>query len=93
MQERAKRLVIAGVLTVADVATFNNYSGVIWRTWGQHPWARAALFALFGLWIASAVAIWGHISNDLRRTLRERHFALSRNPALAPRDPRRDSDV
>jgi hypothetical protein len=93
MQERANRLAIAVVLTVADVATFNNYSGVIWRTWGQHPGARAALFAPFGLWIASAVMIWGHISNGLRQTLRERHLALSRNPALAPRDPRSDSDV
>jgi hypothetical protein len=93
MQERAKRLAIAVVLTVADVVTFNNYSGVIWRTWGQHPRARAALFALFGLWIASAVMIWGHISNDIRQTLRERDLALSRNPALAPRNPRRDSDV
>ena len=66
MQERAKRLIIAVVLTVADVATFNNYSGVIWRTWGQHPWARAALFALFGLWIASAVVICSHISSHER---------------------------
>jgi hypothetical protein len=93
MQERAKRLAIAIVLTVADIATFNSYSGVIWRTWGQDPWAKTALLALLGLWIASAVVIWGHVSNDIRLTLRERDLALLRNPALAPGDLRRDSDV
>ena len=93
MQERAKRLAVAGVLTAADVATFHSYSGVIWRTWGQYPWAKAALLALLGLWIAPAVVIWCHVSNDVRQTLRERDRTFSRNPALAPRDPRRDSDV
>ena len=93
MQERAKRLAVAVVLTAADVATFHCYSGVIWRTWGQYPWAKAALLALLGLRIASAAVIRGHVSNDVRQTLRERDRAFSRNPALAPRGPRRDSDV
>jgi uncharacterized membrane protein YqjE len=93
MQERAKRLAFAVVLTAADVATFHSYSGVIWRTWGQYQWAKAALLALLGLWIASAAVIWGHVSNEVRQTLRERDRTFSRNPALAPRDPRRDSDV
>ena len=93
MQERAKRLVMAVVLTAADVATFNNYSGVIWRTWGRNPSAKTALLTLLGLWISSAVVIWGHISNDVRQTLRERNLALSHNAVLASREPRRDSDV
>jgi hypothetical protein len=93
MQERAKRLAIAVVLTAADVATFNNYSGVIWRTWGQDPWAKALLLALLGLWISSAVVIWGHVSNDLRQTLRGGDLAHSRDPALASGGPRRHSDV
>jgi hypothetical protein len=93
MQERAKRMAIAAALTAADVATFNSYSGVIWRTWGQDPWAKAAFLALLALWISSAVVIWGHVSNDVRQTLRERNLALSRDPALAPGNPRRDSDV
>jgi hypothetical protein len=93
MQERAKRLAIAVVLTAADVAIFNSYSGVIWRTWGQDPWAKAVLLALLGLWISSVVVIWGHVSNDLRQTLRERDLALSCDPALAPGGLRRDSDV
>jgi uncharacterized membrane protein YqjE len=93
MQERAKRLAVAVVLTGADVATFHCYSGVIWRTWGKYPWAKAALLALLGLWIASAAVIWGRVSNDVRQTLRERDRTFSRNPALAPQDPRRDSDV
>jgi hypothetical protein len=93
MQERAKRLAIAVVLTAADVATFNNYSGVIWRTWDQDPWAKAVLLALLVLWISSTVVIWRHVSNDLRQTLRQRDLALFRDPALAPGRPRRQSDV
>jgi hypothetical protein len=93
MQHRAKRMAIAVVLTAADVATFNGYSGVIWRTWGQDPWAKAALLALLALWISSAAVLWGRVSNDVRQTIRERDVALSGDPALAPRDPRRDSNV
>ena len=93
MQERAKRLAIAVGLAAADVATFNNYSGVTWWTWDQDPWAKAVLLALLGLWISSAVVIWGHVSNDLCPTLRELDLAPSRAPALAPGGPRRDSDV
>jgi hypothetical protein len=93
MQERAKRLAIAVVLTAADVAIFNSYSGVIWRTWGQNPWAKAALLALLALWISSAVVIWGHVSNDVRQTRRERDLALSRDPALAPGDLTGGGDV
>jgi hypothetical protein len=93
MQERAKRIVVAVALTVADVATFNSYAGVIWRAWGRDPWARAVLLGLLGLWIASTVVIWGHVSNDVRQTFHERNLALSRNPALAPRTPRRGSNV
>jgi hypothetical protein len=51
MQERAKSVAIAVVLTTVDVATFNNYFGVIWRTWDQDPWAKAVLLARLGLWI------------------------------------------
>jgi len=93
MQERAKRMAVAVVLTVADVATFNSYAGVIWRAWGHDPWARAVLLGLLGLWVASAVVIWGHISNDIRHAFHERKLAHSRTPALAARAPRRDSDV
>jgi hypothetical protein len=93
MEDRAKRLAIAIALTTADVATFNNYSGVIWRTWGQDPWAKAALLALLGPWISLAVVIWGHVSNDVRQTPRDGDLALSRDPAMAPGDPRKDSNV
>lgn len=93
MQERAKRLAIAVVLTTADIAIFHSYSGVIWQTWCQEPWAKAAFLAILTLWIASAVVIWGHVSNDLRQTLRELELARSRDLLLAPKDRRRDSDV
>jgi hypothetical protein len=93
MQERAKSVAIAVVLTTVDVATFNNYFGVIWRTWDQDPWAKAVLLARLGLWISSAQVIWGHVSNDLGQTLRKRDLALSRDPALAPSGPGRHSDV
>jgi uncharacterized membrane protein YdbT with pleckstrin-like domain len=93
MQERAKRLAIAVVLTVVDFVTFNSYSGVIWQTWGQDSWAKAALLGLLALWIVSAVVLWIHVSYDLRQTLHERDLALARDPAMARRGLRRDSDV
>jgi len=65
MQERAKRLAIAVVLTVVDVVTFNIYFGAIWQAWGGDPWARAALLGLLALWIASAVVLWIHVSYDI----------------------------
>ena len=55
MQEQAKSVAIAVVLTTVDVATFNNYSGVIWRTWDQDPWAKAVLLSRLGLWISSGI--------------------------------------
>jgi hypothetical protein len=93
MQERAKRLTIAVMLTAADVAIFHNYSGAIWQAWGQDPLAKGAFLSLLGLWIASAIVIWGHISNDLRQTLRERNLTLCSDSVLVPKEPRRDTDV
>jgi hypothetical protein len=93
MRERAKRLAIAILLTAADVVTFNSYSGVIWLTWGQDPWPKAALLGLLALWIVSAVVLWIHVSYDLRQTLRERNLAFPSDPVTAPSDLRRNSDV
>ena len=92
MQERVKRLAIAVGLTTADVATFNNYSGVIGRTWDQRS-AKVMLHALLGLWTSSAIGILGHVPNDIRQRLRERDLALSRDYALAPSGSGRHSDV
>jgi hypothetical protein len=63
------------------------------QTWGQAPWAKAALVWLLSLWIVSAVVLWIHVSYDLCQTLRERGLAPARDPAMAPRGLRRDSDV
>jgi hypothetical protein len=87
MQERAKRLGIAILLTAVDVIAFNSYSGAIWQVWGRDPWAKAALLGLLALWIVSAAVLWIHVSYDLRQTLRERYRAM------APNELRRDSDV
>ncbi len=57
MQERAKRLANAVVLTVADIAVVNIYFGTIWLAWDWNPWAKAALFALLAVWIASATVL------------------------------------
>jgi hypothetical protein len=93
MQERTKRLAIAILLTVGDVVTFSSYSGVIWQTWGQDPWVKAALLGLLAFWIVSAVVLWIHVSYHLRQTLHERDLALARAPAMARRGLRRDGDV
>ena len=57
MQERAKRLANAVVLTVADIAVINICFGTIWLAWDWNPWANAALFALLAVWIASATVL------------------------------------
>jgi hypothetical protein len=93
MQERTRRLAIAILLTVVDVIAFNSYSGAIWQVWGRDPWAKAALLGLLALWIVSAAVLWIHVSYDLRHPLRERDLALARDPAMAPSELRRDSDV
>jgi hypothetical protein len=93
MRERSKRLTIAVVLTAVDVATFNNYAGVIWRTLAPDPWAQAALLALLGLWVASGVVIWTHVANDLRQTIQQRYAELPLGRAMLPDNLRRDSDV
>ena len=93
MRERTKRLAIAFVLTLTDVAIFNLYAGDIWQVWGHNPLAQFDLLALLALWVSSAAVIWFHISNDLRETLRELNPPLSQDPVLDPSEPRRDSDV
>jgi len=80
MRQRAKRLAIAIIVTVADIVAFNIYFGVIWLAWGWNPRVKAALVALLRVWIASETGLWMHVSNDLRRTPRERASGLTSNP-------------
>jgi cytochrome c5 len=78
MQQRAKRMAIAVVLTAADVTSFNSYPGAIWRTWGQDPWAKAALLALLALWISSAAVLWA-----TSRMMYAKPFASGTSPSPA----------
>jgi hypothetical protein len=93
MQQWAKRLAIAVILTVADIAVFDIFFGVIWQAWGWNPWVKAALVALLALWIASATVLWFHVSKNLRRPLREWAVAISSDPWPDSSQLRRDSDV
>jgi hypothetical protein len=72
MRRQTKRLAIAVVLTIVDVAACNYYCGVIWQVFARYLFAKAYLLGLLCLWVASAVVIWLHVAYDLRQTLRER---------------------
>lgn len=93
MQRQTTRLVIVIALTTADVTIFRRYSGVIWQTWGHIPLAAFDLLGLLAIWIASAVMMWFHVSNDLLRALRRRQRCTSPALGAAAADPRRNSDV
>ena len=69
MRGRTKRLAIAVALTIVDVAVANYYCCVIWQTFAQYQFARAAMLGLLSIWVASAVVIWLHVAYDLRQAL------------------------
>jgi len=81
------------VLTVADIPVVNICFGAIWQARGWNPRAKAGLLAHLAVWIASAIVLWIHVSDDLRRPLRERAFALSCGPWPDSSELRRVSDV
>ena len=81
------------VLTVADIPVVNIYFGAIWQARGWSPRAKAGLLAHLAVWIASAIVLWIHVSDDLRRPLRERAVALSCGPWPDSSELRRVSDV
>jgi hypothetical protein len=93
MKERTRRLAIAFVLTIANVAVFKSYAREIWQIFGQKPLAEFDLIALLGLWVSSAGVIWFHISNDVRETFRQLNRALSRDITLDLSEPTGDNNV
>jgi uncharacterized membrane protein len=93
MQQRAKRLAIAIILTVADIAVFHIHFGVFWQARGWNPWVQNTLVALVAVWVASATVRWFHTSKDLRPILRERAVAIPSDPWLDSNERRRESDV
>jgi hypothetical protein len=88
-----RRLTIAVVLTIVDVAACSYYCGVIWQAFARDLFAKASLLGLLCLWVASAVVIWGHVANDLHQSLRDRSEGLALNSLRAPSRLRRDSNV
>jgi hypothetical protein len=88
-----RRLTIAVVLTIVDVAACSYYCGVIWQAFARDLFAKASLLGLLCLWVASAVVIWLHVAYDLRQSLRERSEGLALNSLRAPSGLRRDSNV
>jgi hypothetical protein len=81
------------VLTVADIPVVNICFGAIWQARGWNPRAKAGLLAHLAVWIASAIVLWIHVSDDLRRPLREGAIAFSRDRWPDSSELRRVSDV
>jgi hypothetical protein len=88
-----RRLTIAVVLTIVDIAACSYYCGVIWQAFARDLFAKASLLGLLCFWIASAVVIWLHVAYDLRQSLRERRERLALNSRKTPFGLRRDSNV
>jgi hypothetical protein len=93
MTTRSKRLAIAVVLTIVDIAAFNDYCGVIWEAFARDLFAKAALLGLLCFWVASSVVIWLHVAYDFRQTLGERDTGLAFSTATTPTKFERDSNV
>jgi hypothetical protein len=93
MTERTKRLALAVVLTVVDLAASSYYCGVIWQAFARDRSARATLLGGLCLWIAMAVVMWLHVVHDMCEVIRKRNDRLALGPATAPDALRRDSDV
>lgn len=93
MTERTKRLALAVVLTVVDLAAGNYYCGVIWQAFAKERFAKAALFGILCPWVATAVVMWLHVAHDMRETIRKRSDRLALDSVTAPDALRRDSDV
>jgi hypothetical protein len=93
MRGRTRRLAIAVVLTIIDVAACNCYCSVIWQVFARDLFAKGALLGLLCLWIASAAVIWLHIADDLRQTIRERNERLGFDSLSTRSEIRRDSNV
>jgi hypothetical protein len=93
MRGRTKRLAIAVVLTIVDVAAFNYYCHAIWQVFARDLFAKASLLGLLCLWIVSAVMIWLHVAHDLRQALQEGNERPTFESVTAPSDLRRDSHV
>jgi hypothetical protein len=72
MTRRTKRLTVAVVLTIADVAAADYYCGLIWQSCSRDTVSKAALLGLLSLWIVSAGVIWLHVACDLCQHRRER---------------------
>ena len=93
MTRRTKRLALAVVLTVVDLAAGNYYSGAIWQAFAQERFAKAALFGILCLWVATAVVMWLHVAHDMSEIIRKRGDRLALDSVTAPDALRRDSDV
>jgi hypothetical protein len=93
MRGRPRRLDIAVVLSIVDVAACNYYCQFIWQAFARDLFAKGALIGLLCLWIASAAVIWLHVAYDLRQALRERDYWLALDAATTSTEAGRDSNV
>ena len=93
MRGRPRRLAIAVVLTIVDVAACNYFGHFIWQAFARDLFAKGALLGLLSIWVASATVIWLHVAYDLRQALRERDYRLALDAATASTEAGRNSNV
>jgi hypothetical protein len=93
MNEAAKNLSIAVLMTIADAAVVVWYGGVIWQALSPIVWSRILIWLLAALWALSLARIWARAIYGLRRGPRSRSFDLTSGAAITSIDLRGEGDV
>jgi ABC-type bacteriocin/lantibiotic exporter with double-glycine peptidase domain len=82
VNEAAKKLTIAVLMTIADAAVVVWYGGVIWQALSPIIWSRVLILLLAALWALSLARIWSRAIYSLRRGPRSRSFGLTSGAAI-----------
>jgi hypothetical protein len=93
MNEAAKNLSIAVLMTIADAAVVVWCGGAIWQALSSIIWSRILILLLAALWALSLARIWARAIYSLQHRPVTRSFDLTPGVAVSSIDLRRESDV
>jgi hypothetical protein len=93
VNEAAKNLTIAVLMTIADAAVVVLYGGVIWQALSPIIWSRVLILLLAALWALSLARIWARAIYSLRHTPGSLGFDLTSGAAITSIDLRGEGDV
>jgi len=93
MNDAAKNLTIAVLMTIADAAIVLWCGGVIWQALSPIIWSRILILFLAALGALSLARIWARAIYSLRHRSRSRSFSLAAGTVIPPIEVRREADV